>query len=419
MAKKLTNNLGLKIVALLCAIVLWLIGININDPVSQTGYNVTVQLQNVTSLTSAGKYVEVAENSDKIRVTVRGTRSALTSFSNSDIIATADLTKITEDNRVPIELNTTKTSDNIESVKADSQYVLVNVENINKHQIPIEVKVQNEPGQGYILGPTTTAQNVVIVSGPESEIEKVKYAAVEINVDDATSDVKISLPIHLYDEDDSILDTSKITMSMSEVSTTATILQTKSLPIRCGVTGNILDGYAMTGEIDCSPSIITVAGKSSILKNISAIEISDAVDITGCDEDATADVNLKEYLPDGITIVDEEKESIAHVVVYIEKKQEATFSITSEKIHITNVPEGFSIDLMGREDLEVVATGLRETLNSIDENELVGVVDVAKYIKDTEIVLGAGEMEMPVAVTLPDGITLNDIYTVRVMVRKQ
>lgn len=419
MAKKLTNNLGLKIVALLCAIVLWLIGININDPVSQNGYNITVQLQNMNSLTSAGKYVEVAEGSDRIRVTVRGTRSALTSFSNTDIIATADLTKITEDNRVPIELNTTKTNDNIESVKADSQYVLVNVENISKHQIPIEVKVQNTPGTGYILGQTTTAQNVVIVSGPESVVEAVKYAAVEINVDDATSDVKISLPIHLYDEDDNILDTSKITMSMTEVSTTASILQTKALPIRCGVKGTLLDGYSMTGEINCSPSIVTVAGRSTVIKNLTSIDVEDAVDITGCDSDATADINIKDYLPDGITIVDEEKESVAHVVVFIEKNQQDTFEIASGKIHITNIPEGYEMELVDDENVEIKAIGLRETLNSIDEDSLVGVVDVEKYLNDTDSEIVIGEMDIPIAVTLPEGITLDGIHTVRVRVRKQ
>lgn len=393
MAKKLTNNLGLKIIALLFAIALWFIGININDPVSQNGYNITVQLQNVNSLTSAGKYVEVAEGSDRIRVTVRGTRSALTNFTNTDIIATADLTKITDENKVPIELNTTKMNDNIESVKSDTEYLLVNVENISKHQIPIDVKVQNEPGLGYILGQTATAQNVVIVSGPESIVEKVKYAAVEINVDDATSDVKISLPIHLYDEDDAILDTSKISMSMSEVSTTATILQTKALPVECGVKGTILDGYAMTGEISCSPSIVTVAGKTSTLKNLSAITVADAVDITGCDEDATADINLKDYLPDGVSIVDEANESIARVVVYIERNQETTYEIEPSKIHITNVPAGYSVELHEDTELEVKAIGLKETLNSIDEDDLVGVVDVQKFIEESGVALINGDMQ--------------------------
>ena len=50
MAKKLTHNLGLKILAVLASIILWFIAININDPMSTNVYNVTVQLENLDKL---------------------------------------------------------------------------------------------------------------------------------------------------------------------------------------------------------------------------------------------------------------------------------------------------------------------------------------------------------------------------------
>ena len=77
MAKKLTNNLGLKILAVLIASLLWLIAININDPVGQQTYTVNVQMVNLSKLTDNNKYVEVLEGSDTIRVTVRAARSVL------------------------------------------------------------------------------------------------------------------------------------------------------------------------------------------------------------------------------------------------------------------------------------------------------------------------------------------------------
>ena len=253
MKQKITDNLGLKILAVLFAVILWLIAININDPVTQESYNVTVQLQNLANLTSSGKYVEVMNNTDSIKVTVRGSRTVLSSFTEKNIVATADVSKINSNNQVPIEVSTTRISDRIESIRPDKQYVQLSIENIGKQQIPINVKVQNEPGERYIFGSAVTTQNVVIISGPESKVSEVAYAAVEINVDGATSDVNISLPIHLYNSADDILDTSKITMSMNEVYTTASILQTKELPIVCTATGVLPDGYALTGVVDCVP----------------------------------------------------------------------------------------------------------------------------------------------------------------------
>ena len=68
MKEKVTNNLRLKIIAVLFAASLWMISININDPYQSKDYSVVVQLQNMNVMTSAGKYVEVLNDSDEITV---------------------------------------------------------------------------------------------------------------------------------------------------------------------------------------------------------------------------------------------------------------------------------------------------------------------------------------------------------------
>ena len=51
MKKRLTHNLGLKLAALFVACCLWVISMNINDPVTQRVYTVAVQLLNMNVLT--------------------------------------------------------------------------------------------------------------------------------------------------------------------------------------------------------------------------------------------------------------------------------------------------------------------------------------------------------------------------------
>lgn len=419
MKQKLTDNLGLKIIAVLFSIILWIIAININDPVTQESYNVTVQLQNLSTLTSSGKYVEVLNNSDSIRVTVRGSRTVLSSFTEKNIVATADVSKLNEDNQVPIEVTTTRISDKIENIKSDKSYVQLSVENVGKQQIPINVLVQNEPGEGYIFGSASTTQNVVIISGPESKVSEVAYAAVEINVDGATSDVNISLPIHLYNSDDEMLDTSKITMSMNEVYTTASVLQTKQLPIVCGVTGVLPDGYALTGEIDYMPEAVTLAGRSSQMKNISFIEIPDAIDVTGYDTDVTSTVDIKQYIPDGTTIVGGSDAGQVLVTVHIEKEATREYEIDTERIHTTGVSDGYTVE-PDEEDGRVVIElqGLNAALDAVDAGTIVGIVDVEKYMDDEDITeLEEGSYVMPVSFTLPDGVRTTREYRIKVKVK--
>ena len=83
MKDKMNNNLKLKIIAVLFATGLWMISININDPYQSKDYSVNVQLLNINNLTSAGKYVEVINNSDEISVRVRGNRSVMDNFNVS------------------------------------------------------------------------------------------------------------------------------------------------------------------------------------------------------------------------------------------------------------------------------------------------------------------------------------------------
>lgn len=417
MRKKLTNNLGLKILAVLFSACLWIIAININDPVTQDSYNVSVKMLNMATLTSAGKYVEVLDNTDSIRVTVRGSRNVLTNFSGENIVATADLTKMEEDGMVPIELSTTKISDKIESIRSDKQYVYVNVENISKQQLPITVNVQNEPQEGYILGNTYAAQNVVIVSGPESVVSKIDKAAVEINVDDAISDVNISLPILLYDDEGNVVDMSKITMSKNEVSTTASILETKEIPINCTYAGSLLDGYIVTGKVQCEPQTVTVAAKSNVIRKLNAVEATDAIDISGCDSDAKAQIDVNEYLPDGVSVVNGTGK--VNVTVHIVKEAEEEMNLSASKVHITNVPDGYSASL-DEDDakIAILVAGLKSEIDTINEEELVGVVDIAKYMEEEgKQTITSGTYSIPVDITFGENTRLARECKVRVKVK--
>ena len=94
MKEKIFNNFSLKILSVLCAIVLWAVIVNIYDPTtSVTISNVNVELINAQSLTDKDYTYEVVDGS-KISVYLSGPKSVITDIKSSDIVATADLSKI-------------------------------------------------------------------------------------------------------------------------------------------------------------------------------------------------------------------------------------------------------------------------------------------------------------------------------------
>ena len=418
MKKWITNNLGLKILALLVSVGLWIIAININDPVSENTYTVNVSLQNAGVLSSAGKYFEVKDNSDRIKVVVRGTRTALSQFNQADIVATADLSKITEDNLVPIDLSTTKQSDKIEGIRSESQYVKLALEDVRRLQMPIEVKVLNDPQDGYILGSTQTSQNVVIISGPESIINQVESAAVEIDVSGATTDVKISLPIHLYSKEDDIIDTTKVNMSVQEISTTASILQKAVVPLIAIPQGAPTQGYVLNGIIEGLPTEITIAGKSNIVSKIPYIDISESLDVNDIYQNTSYEININDYLPDGVSMVGNVgNNGILDISVGVDKESERTIVLDPEAIQVIGVPEGYSATVSDLEDdVEVPVSGLKSLLDTVDESKLVPVINVDKYLSNNGLTIEKGHIDIPLDITLPDNVRLSREVKVRITV---
>ena len=305
MKDKFTNNLSLKIIAVLFAAGLWMISININDPYQSKDYSVEVQLVNMNLMTGAGKYVEIADNSDEITVKVRGNRSVMDSFSTANIVATADLNELNEENRIPIKLATVKTNGSkIESIRSNNEYIEVKVENIKRVQKKLEIVTRNAPEEGYILGKIATEQNALRISGPESAIALVDKAVVNFDLANASEDVSMLLPVELYDTEGNRIIDNRLSTSITEVQCEATILATKEIPLVFKVKGNTAQGYEYTGNLQSEPDKIKVAAKSSVLRGLNKLEIKDAIDIEKAVKNVITTVELKDYLPEGVILAD-------------------------------------------------------------------------------------------------------------------
>ena len=100
---KLWHNLGLKIMAVVFSILLWLVAVNINDPVERKIFrDVKVETTNTSVLTDENKLYQVLDDTDTVTVTVRASRSVLENLNSSDISATADFSELSFTNTVPV-----------------------------------------------------------------------------------------------------------------------------------------------------------------------------------------------------------------------------------------------------------------------------------------------------------------------------
>lgn len=389
MKNKLTKNWGLKLGSFLFAVALWIIVTNINDPVIPYKVSdVPVTIRNANLITDKGQIYEVLDGTDVIDVvTITAPRSIIDSLDKSNVVAVADMNDLTSLNTISIKLSTNKYNEKLESIKGSIDSVKLNIEDKQTKSLPLKTNTTGEVREGYVVGDVTTDQNLVRISGPKSVISQISKAVVEVDVSGFTSNIGTDADIHLFDENDKEIKSGSIEKSISKVRVNVDILEIKSVPIRYNVAGVPEDGYRLTGEIEGSRNYVNIAGKSKIIENVDALEVPEsAIDVTGAKENVTAAIDLKNYLPSGVILADENFSGKVNVTVFIEPEVEKTVKIDVQSIGITGVPEGYEATITDPEETcDITLVGLASELNDIAVEEITATVDVAAWFEEEEV----------------------------------
>ncbi len=424
MKKKLTDNLGLKIGSVLFAALLWLLVTNINNPATTRRVNnVRVTIINWEVLTSQGKIYEVLDDSDVLDyVAITGPKTVMNNIGGGDLVAIADMNKLTADNTIPIELSTVQYNESLDSIRASSGVVKLKVEDRKSISIPLRAETSGTLQEGYIVGDVTTDQNLVRVSGPESLISMIETAEVSVGIAGFTGDIGTNAEIKLYDANGTEVPKDKLTMNINTVGVNVEILGTKSVPLRFAASGTPANGYRATGVISSSPGTVLLAGKGSALRNLSVIEIPDTeVDITGATGNVTTTVDIRPYLSGSVELAEAGFDGNVAVTVNVEQEITRSITISESNIVIENLPEQYEgVISTYEEEFPIQVRGLAEEVNALDAEQIRGVVDINRLLETGVIEeLGEGYYDVNLAFNLPDTVSLRENITVRLNIRER
>lgn len=419
MKKKILNNWGLKIGSLVLAFVIWFLVVQIDDPKeNKTFSGIPVVMTNTGLLDQQNKVYEVLDNTDTIRVTVRAPQSVIDDLRASDIVAEADMSKLTEINTIGISLRVL--NNDVDSIKANPDVLKLNVENKSSKWVSVRYGATGEVAEGYMVGSVQPDQTRIEVSGPESSVERISYASVEIDVSGATTDVSANVEISLYDADGNLLILPSVTKNMNYVRMAAEVLATKEVPIVLNTVGTPAAGFRQTGEVESDYSAVMLAGSASDLAGVNSIVVpAELLNISDAQENVSTVVNLREYLPDGVRLADSSFNGRMQVTVYIEPEVQRTFDIAPEDVSVINVPQGFEVQLSdGNEGAhELRITGLEAEVSVLQENALAATIDIAGWMEEQGMEkLSPGTYSIPVSFTLPENVQVEEPVSLRAVI---
>ncbi len=422
MKKALTRNLGLKLASLVLAFVLWFLVAQIYDPKDTVTFNnIQVRLINTELLDEEGKVYEVLDNSNLVRVTVTGPQSIVKSeLRRSDIVAEADMSKLTDINTIAITYYCENVSNDSVEIKGNHDSVRLNVEDKTSKWIKLESNTIGEVASGYLIGNVTLDQTNIEVTGPKSAISQVDHAGVDINVTDSTSSLSANVDIKLYDADDNELTLESVKKNVNSAHMTVEVLATKEVPVEIEYMGVPEDGYMATGEVESSVPTVRIAGTASALVGISAITVpEDRMNITGQSSDLVDIINLKEYLPSNVRLANKSFDGKITATVYIEPIDTKDLTIPADNISITGVPDGMEAEVTSTaEEYNITVSGLTRNVSILRDSSVTGVLDLNRWMEDNGLEeLTPGNYTIPVTFNLSEDITVDTDVNIHIRLK--
>jgi YbbR domain-containing protein len=424
---KILDNLGLRIGALVAAVIIWLIITNVNDPITYLQfYNVPVKLTNTNLITDAGDVYMILDDSDVIPVvTVTAPRSIIDSLGEENIIATADVKNLSSLNTISISLSTNKYYNKIESISGSIDTVRLSVEKKASAHFTLKVNVTGTPASGYVQSDVTAEQNQIRLSGPESVVKAISTAEATVDVTGASGTVTTSVDVKLFDADGNPIDSSSLTMNISTVKVTVAVLPTKEVPIVGTAQGTPAAGYALTGTVTSDPEKVTLKGRASVLDVVESIVVpSDVLDVAGASDDIVKVIDISKYLPENTALADSGFDGTVTMTVGIDPVSDKEVVMAPADITLSSIPTGCTAQVTGLSGgtadagnggVDVTLQGLAAAIKDLSIADLVPYVDVSSLLPASSEDY-SGTYTGTVSYAVPDGVTVPDaVYaTIRV-----
>lgn len=409
--ERIFNNLPLKILAVIVAIVLWIVIINVGDPSTRkTISGISVDLLNKDKL-EENDYTYNVISGSSISIVVKGPQSIVNELKASDFSASADLSTVSPlSETADIEVKCLKddVADDID-ISVKNSVVQLSIDNKTYQDFPVEVSCTGTPADDYVVGDKSTSPATVRITGAESVIAKIAHVVVEYDVSGMNADISDVISPVLYDADGNMISADNLVLSRSNMNLTVQILPTKWVDVNYAVTGTVKEGYQLVG---CKPNLtsIQIAATKDELAKVTSIDIpAGTIDVSGLTDDKEFTVPLMNYLTENYMIVSETPQLVVAADVEPVITKRVTFN--TSKITINNLAKDYkvtSITETGDTTVDISIIGVEKELDEINIKDLAPSIDLSGKTE--------GTYRIPIDLKTGDNYTVQGGYWVQVVI---
>lgn len=372
-----TNNLVLKISSLAVAFLVWIIVVNVSNPIVTRNISVPLNVVNANIITDAGKtYSLMGANSVTVSYEVRSRDQSR--ISASDFNASIDLGDMYDiTGAVPIAVEVVNNKDLIiGAVASKPSIVRVSIEDLQRKEFTLTTKITGTPSDGFSVGEVKLDKTNVVVTGPVSVIGQISQIGVEIDVTGLDSNESGRAELKYFDANGNafVISDSRVSKSFDNVGYSFVMLNGRTLALNFDVGGSAAQGYKFTGAESTTKSI-QVRGQPEVLEGLDSITVpASALSVEGATGDVNITVDIKNFLPANVTAVGDTKVNVTLKVEALDKK---SLTLTVNDLNIVGAKPGVATNIVP-EKITVVVSGLSANLESVTNADLKATLDVSE-----------------------------------------
>ena len=394
-----TRNLGLKIVALVFAILLWAYVLVALNPVrSKSIDDVPITLEGYTDLLSRNL---ILVNSDLglADVEVNATITNHSDLDASRITCRASLGTISAAGTYRLPLSVTVQSNLGTVASVDPRTVTVEVDNLIVKTVPVKLELTGTLPEGYEVMAESMVSTITL-EGAARYIEPTVRAVATVDMTGRTENVEESVNVVFYDKDDNEVAVVTRSQNTPNVTVRVTVSAYKLVNIHPEVT--LEDDIYYTSINQVSPASVVIYGNSETLAAIDAVSTQSLV-LPAERGVVTRDLAL--VLPEGVSLKRGQSSSVTLNAVVTEKTGETT-------LEAPLIYAGLGNDLVIADGaptfMTLTVSGPLKQVEQVTPESLTVKVDLAGY--------GPGEWEL---IPVIQGLDLNRFPNVTVTLQEQ
>lgn len=393
------------IVQLVCVLLsfgLWIYVTNIENPIKSYELNkVPVEIKNSDNLKSSGLTLSPNQNF-YVNLKIEGSSQDLFSIDKEDFKISVDLNELVlkkGENKVMVRIE--EAPQDIKIKNSTGLTIRINTEEYKTKEVPVKSKINVISKSGYYVATPIFSPEIVLVSGPESLVDRVTSVVAEAEESNAVKTIiknYIVIPV-----DNNYKEVTGVQLSQKWVEATIEINEGKTVPIKINVIGTIQNDLKLK-SISSDTTEIGITGPKSILDSISEIG-TENIDISQIKDNTSIEVKLK--IPDGILI--HNGQNNINVNILVEKKKTKEFTINYS---IIGQQEGISI-VPDKNNITIEVIGFEDDINNLTEANFSAQLDVSQYTKE-------GEYTKAPTVSLVgvNNVTINKVEEIKLIVSK-